>query len=228
MISDLPLAPPAVASWNDPNADELGVKFESAVPGYIVGIRFYKGSSNTGTHVGHLWSSTGTLLDSATFTNETATGWQQVSFASPVAIAADTVYIASYYAPSGDYAASGGYFASSGYSSGPLTALSNAAAGGNGVYFDGSGFPTSSYNATNYWVDVDFNPGTVNTPPPTVTAQTPAPGATGVSTISSASATFSEPGEYVLNVLANDWSGDGGGGFQCCWSNAQVKVSVKK
>ncbi|MBZ5632154.1 MAG: hypothetical protein LAO55_03420 [Acidobacteriia bacterium] len=44
----------------------------------------------------------------------------------------------------------------------------------------------------------------------------------------SATATFSEPGEYVLNVTANDWSGDGGRGFQCCWSNAQVKVSIKK
>jgi hypothetical protein len=40
-------------------------------------------------------------------------------------------------------------------------------------------------------------------------------------------ATFSEPGEYTLRVVANDWSGEGGRGFQCCWSNAQVKVSVK-
>ena len=40
-------------------------------------------------------------------------------------------------------------------------------------------------------------------------------------------ATFAEPGEYVLKVTANDWSGEGGRGFQCCWSNAQVKVSVK-
>ena len=40
-------------------------------------------------------------------------------------------------------------------------------------------------------------------------------------------ATFSEPGEYVLRVVANDWSGEGGRGFQCCWSNAQVKVTVK-
>ena len=44
----------------------------------------------------------------------------------------------------------------------------------------------------------------------------------------STTATFSEPGEYVLNVLANDWTGDGGRGFQCCWSNAQVRVSIKK
>jgi hypothetical protein len=40
-------------------------------------------------------------------------------------------------------------------------------------------------------------------------------------------ATFSEPGEYVLRVVANDWSGDGGQGFQCCWTNALVKVQVK-
>ncbi len=40
-------------------------------------------------------------------------------------------------------------------------------------------------------------------------------------------ATFSEPGEYVLRVVGNDWTRDGGGGFQCCWTNAQLKVSVK-
>jgi hypothetical protein len=40
-------------------------------------------------------------------------------------------------------------------------------------------------------------------------------------------AKFSEPGEYILRVVANDWSGDGGRGFQCCWTNAQVKVTVR-
>jgi hypothetical protein len=40
-------------------------------------------------------------------------------------------------------------------------------------------------------------------------------------------ATFSEPGEYVLHVVANDYSGEGGGGFQCCWTHATVYVSVK-
>jgi len=39
-------------------------------------------------------------------------------------------------------------------------------------------------------------------------------------------AKFSEPGEYVLQVTANDYSGDGGGGFVCCWSNSLVKVTV--
>jgi hypothetical protein len=41
-----------------------------------------------------------------------------------------------------------------------------------------------------------------------------------------ASAKFSEPGEYILRVVVNDWSGVGGEGFQCCWTNAQIKVSV--
>ena len=40
-------------------------------------------------------------------------------------------------------------------------------------------------------------------------------------------ATFSEAGEYILRAQANDQSGDGGGGFQCCWTNAHVKVIVK-
>jgi hypothetical protein len=42
-----------------------------------------------------------------------------------------------------------------------------------------------------------------------------------------ATAKFGEPGDYVLHVTANDYSGDGGGGFGCCWSTAVVKVAVK-
>ena len=40
-------------------------------------------------------------------------------------------------------------------------------------------------------------------------------------------ATFSEPGDYLLRVQANDSTGEGGGGFQCCWTNAHVKVAVQ-
>ena len=64
-----------------------------------------------GTHVGHLWTSTGTLLATATFTGETASGWQQVNFATPVAITANTTYVASYHAPNGHYSATDDYFA---------------------------------------------------------------------------------------------------------------------
>lgn len=40
-------------------------------------------------------------------------------------------------------------------------------------------------------------------------------------------ATFSAPGEYWLRAVVNDSSGDGGGGDQCCWTTAHVKVNVK-
>jgi hypothetical protein len=41
-------------------------------------------------------------------------------------------------------------------------------------------------------------------------------------------ATFTAPGEYILRLQANDYSGDGGGGFQCCWTTAHVKVIVRQ
>ena len=44
---------------------------------------------------------------------------------------------------------------------------------------------------------------------------------------STTSATFAALGEYMLRAQANDNSGEGGGGFQCCWTNAYVKVHVQ-
>jgi hypothetical protein len=150
-------ATPSITSANDTNAIEVGVKFRSDVAGYITGIRFYKGDLNTGTHIGNLWDSSGQLLESATFVNESASGWQQVDFTSPVPINADTTYVASYYAPVGGYATDGGYFSAAGVDNPPLHALADGVDGGNGVYQYGStGFPTSSFNASNYWVDVVF------------------------------------------------------------------------
>ncbi len=152
-------ATPTTVSAADPSSLELGVKFRADVDGWVTGVRFYKGTANTGTHIGNLWSSTGTKLASATFTAETASGWQQVNFASPVAVTAGTVYVASYFAPNGNYAADGAYFASQGTDNGPLHALRDGVSGGNGVYTYGnvSNFPSSTYNATNYWVDVVFS-----------------------------------------------------------------------
>ena len=153
-------AKPANANDPDTSPVNLGVKFTSSQNGFIQGIRFYKSPYNTGTHVGALWSGTGQLLAQATFTGETASGWQQVNFATPVPITANTVYVASYLAPRGHYANDDGYFANTGVTSGPLTALRNGVSGSNGVYAyaTGTAFPTSSYRATNYWVDVVFTP----------------------------------------------------------------------
>ena len=88
-------------------------------------------------------------------TNETASGWQEVQFAAPVSIIAHTVYLASYYASNGHYAADNGYFANN-YDNPPLHAPSSDIGAGNGVYKYGSGFPTASSSANNYWVDVIF------------------------------------------------------------------------
>src|SRR4029453_3546909 len=149
-------------SVSDPNPVELGVKFRAEVNGFITGVRFYKGSTNTGTHIGSLWTSAGQLLATATFTNETASGWQQVNFSAPVAINADTIYVASYHTSSGNYAANSGHFATSGVDNPPLHVLQDGVSGGNGVYAYSvsSTFPNSTYQSTNYWVDVVFSPNT--------------------------------------------------------------------
>ncbi|HEX2808650.1 MAG TPA: DUF4082 domain-containing protein, partial [Kineosporiaceae bacterium] len=179
---------------NDNAAVELGVKFRSDVNGFITGIRFYKGSQNTGTHVGHLWSTEGTMLAEATFTEESSSGWQEASFGAPVPITAGTTYIASYHAPQGNYADSGNYFAS-GFDSPPLHALADGV-DGDGVYKYGlsGSFPTETYNASNYWVDVVFNDNVgPDTTPPTISSRSPASGNSGVATGGDVTATFNEP-----------------------------------
>jgi hypothetical protein len=172
-------ATPAVANESDTGAVELGVKFQASSSGTVSAIKFYKGSQNTGTHTGTLWSSTGQVLATATFTNESASGWQTATFSSPVALTAGATYTASYHTNTGHYSTTVNGF-SNAVTNGPLTAPSS----GNGVYAYGSSslFPTGTYQNTNYWVDVVFNPsGTaanqgptaVNDTGPAVTKDTP-------------------------------------------------------
>jgi hypothetical protein len=152
-------AQPSVATANDTNAVNLGVHFTPSSNGWIAGIRFYKGAGNTGTHIGSLWTSGGTLLGQVTFTGESASGWQVAYFPSPIPVTAGNTYVASYFAPNGGYSVDSGYFGSAGVTNGPLTAPQSAAVSpGNGLYgYAGSpAFPASTYNATNYWVDVVF------------------------------------------------------------------------
>src|SRR5206468_1700574 len=118
----------------------------------------YKAAANTGIHTGHLWTSTGTLLGSVSFGNETASGWQQADFTTAISVAANTTYVVSYFDPNGHYSSSGAFFASTGVDNPPLHALGNGVDGPNGLYQYGSvsAFPTSSFNSGNYWVDVVF------------------------------------------------------------------------
>jgi hypothetical protein len=155
-------AAPTTADEGDTSgsAVELGVKFRSDVAGTVMGIRFYKSSANTGTHVGNLWSTNGTLLASATFTSETASGWQQVLFGTPATVTSNTVYVASYHTTNGHYSEDDNYFASSGVDNAPLHALANGASGSNEVYVysSSSSYPNQSWNSANYWVDIVFQP----------------------------------------------------------------------
>ena len=182
-------ATPGTVDSNDGGSVELGVKFTSDVNGYITGVKFYKAAGNTGTHVAHLWTSSGQLLATATFTSESASGWQQVNFATPVAVTAGTTYVASYFAPKGHFSLDRNYFATP-KTSGPLHTVAGA-----GVYQYGSSsaFPGQTYQNSNYWVDVVLS----STPPadttaPTVTSTNPAAGATSVSTSASIAISFSE------------------------------------
>jgi YVTN family beta-propeller protein len=159
---------PTKASESSTQPTELGVKFRADVNGYITGIRFYKGPTNTGTHVARLWTSTGTLLASATYQNESAQGWQQVNFPSPVAITGNTIYVASYFAPNGGWAADTNYFGTSDMVNAPLRLPASGTSGGNGVYWDLGGFPNASFGATNYWVDPVFHTDGADTAAPAI------------------------------------------------------------
>ena len=148
-------AVPGTPADADSGSVELGLRFSSSAAGSVTGVRFYKGPNNTGTHVGHLWSANGTLLASVTFTNETASGWQQANFSTPVSIAANAIYIISYLAPNGHYACDEN-FAWSNLNAPPLSNSGSSP----GVYAYGSGYtlPTNTWNNSNYWVDVTFIP----------------------------------------------------------------------
>lgn len=183
-------ATPATANTADGSAVQLGMKFRSDVPGNVTGIRFYKGSTNTGTHTGYLWTGTGSLLASLTFTGESASGWQQASFASPVAISANTTYVVSYFAPKGSYSSNSNYFTAA-VDKGPLHALADGSDGGNGVYrYGNTAFPTDSWNKSNYWVDVVMSVTAL--PAPAVSGTVPASNAPATPTDAAPTAAFNQ------------------------------------
>ena len=188
-----PAAVPANPAVSDGQPIEVGVKFRSDVDGFVTALRFYKGAANTGTHVGHLWSGAGALLAEATFTGESASGWQEIALASPIAVAANTTYVASYHADSGFFAIDSGFFSAAGVDTPPLHALQAGVDGPDGVFVYGaSGFPSGG-GANNYWVDVVFQADLApDTTPPVVLSVTPASNATGVSPATDVRAAFSE------------------------------------
>jgi PKD repeat protein len=145
--------------WTSNNGLELGAKFTSDVNGSITGVRFYKGSLNTGTHTGEVWSSTGTLVATATFTNETASGWQEADFSSPVPVSAGATYVVAYHTHA-QYMAFTPNAMGSELNNGSVHLLASGANGYDGVFNYGynSVFPTLGYETGSYWVDAVFSP----------------------------------------------------------------------
>ncbi|WP_206687269.1 DUF4082 domain-containing protein, partial [Microbacterium yannicii] len=161
---------PTVSTASDATSVELGMTFTSSISGRVTAIRFYKAAGDTGVHTGTIWSASGTALASVTFQNETAEGWQEAQLSVPVSIVAGTAYTVSYLSPQGKYVYAGNYFGTAA-KSGPLTAP--ATDNGTFVYGSGGTRPQSSWNATNYFVDVKFSGGDGTTPAVTVSSRAP-------------------------------------------------------
>jgi hypothetical protein len=146
---------------------ELGVKFTTGTAGQISGVRFYKAVANTGMHIANLWTSTGTLLAGAPFVNETSARWQQATFAAPLPVTANTIYVASYHTDTGHSADDTWFSTMPAYTLHP-TGVDNTPlhmpsgwdpSGSNGVSASGpSAFPTTPSLDEKFWVDPIFVP----------------------------------------------------------------------
>jgi hypothetical protein len=166
----------------------LGVKFWSTQSGTISAIRFYRGAASPKGYVAGLCAADGTVLAEMYMPQESGPvpGWQEAYFASPIPISANQTYVAAYYVPSGQYAYQI-YGLTHGASNGPLTVPASAAVGGNGVYSYGPACPRSSYEDSNFFVDVLLTPVaaylTLSLEPPNPSITSAAPLGSVVATI---------------------------------------------
>ena len=90
---------------------EVGLKFRADTERLRVGRALLQGVDEHGHARRQLWASAGRCLATVTFSGETATGWQQVNFSSPVTVTAGTTYVVSYHATNGHYSFDAAYFA---------------------------------------------------------------------------------------------------------------------
>ena len=192
---------PAITNASDGSGVnyELGTSFTSTATGQITAVRFWKASSETGTHTGKIWSSTGTLLASVTFSGETASGWQQQALATPVSISANTTYVVSVNTGNTFYVAT-----SSGLAAQIANGNLRSVVGANGLYGSTEAFPTNSWQNSNYFRDIVFVPGTTYSVSGTITPAASGSGATiTLSGAGSATATADGSGNYSFTGLPN-------------------------
>jgi N,N-dimethylformamidase beta subunit-like, C-terminal/Domain of unknown function (DUF4082)/Bacterial Ig-like domain/Bacterial Ig domain len=180
------------AAINDAEDVEVGVRFRADDDGFITALRYYRGAGAIGTRVGHLWTNTGTPLATVTFGGEAQLGWHEAALSAPVHVTSGATYVASYFVPGN----TGGYSADPGFFDTPLDAAPlHAPATTNGMYAYGvgtqGGFPTQTFQATNYGADVVFV--RADQTAPKVTAVAPADGAGAVDPGTPVTAAFDEP-----------------------------------
>lgn len=171
-----------------PYSYETGVKVQATLGAEIQALRFWKSPGETGTHIGRVWSETGTPLAQVTFAGETASGWQTEQLSTPLALVAGRTYVISVNR-NDFYPVTPGGLATQ-RTAGPVRTV----VGSNGVYADAAGtFPTTSWNNSSYLVDLVVIPTEVAPPPgaPTATTTTPADDATAVPVGVSPTAAFS-------------------------------------
>ncbi len=197
-------------SFGDKNY-EKGLAFYSVSPGQITAVRFWKASKESGTHIGKIWSSTGSLLASVTFANETSSGWQQQSLPSPLSIAANTTYIVSVNETNGYVAYTEGGLSSQ-ISNGSLRSV----VGNNGRWGPAGQFPANNANGINYFRDIVFVPAGISSlslnpssvagggaSTGTVTLASPAPTGGAVIALSSNSAAAIVPASVTVPAGSN-------------------------
>ena len=143
---------PAIKADSDAAAVTVGTAFRAKKAGQVTAVRFYKGTGNSGPHVGAIYAADGLMSMRVNFTRETASGWQTATLRSPVYLSAGATFVAAVSMPNGHYAATSSY---------PWPKSSTSLTGTRGVYTYGSGvrFPKSTYQSTSYFVDVSFTPG---------------------------------------------------------------------
>ncbi|PWK80775.1 molybdenum-dependent oxidoreductase-like protein [Lentzea atacamensis] len=145
----LPRTQQPVVKDIDDQAVELGLRITVDRPGSLVGVHLRHGNY-TGPVTARVWSSNGTLLAEQAVPG--AVYGQRVTFNTPVPVAPGNEYVVSYYTPSGGYVSTENYFTGNLVQT-PFRTPVNA-----GVYRYGGGFPTDTWNSSNYWLMPIFQP----------------------------------------------------------------------
>lgn len=151
--------PPAVETQSDVKAVTLGTAFRATVPGEVLGLRYWRSGATAIAPEGTLWSAAGVLLATARFRPGGSSGWQTAMLSAPVPVTAGEQYVVAY------HAAAEGYALTENFEGASASPELEVAPGSSGVftYGDHSDFPRTTWNHSQYWVDIMFRPDAAET-----------------------------------------------------------------